>query len=454
MTKTKFAIFVFALAFGLNIFAFVFFRKNWQIEENKTVWLYELPKTPLVFDSGHGVEFSPQQALIGTLFVPPSIDGEALRRPEQRLAKSFSLSQNRKELIIELGPQARYENTDPILVSHWIESWNWVRPQLEGYSDLGQEWESWIRAELKAEEDSTNRPAVQKLVLRWANGLNQTVSPEKLVMTVLSHPLSGVIHPDNLEALKRLGRNAMKPTDWISSGAYRIRKWRPKEIVLFSREGDTYGIEKGYFRVLKFQSAPVKNPSAHYLQARATDAAVSDEHRVQKTGNVLNAFWICRSWKEAGTICNNAEHRKKIYEVLQGKEGALGSEYLKGLSVRVRIPEGSEVFREELKAAIHHKIEAAGGSVKPVSFFFENSEDADIELMFTSVVGESSNGFAPMLVMLNSRMQASSNEANLFGKLGQFELAAQAKEYYGKLPVSFYSLVFISTDLNEHKMPF
>ena len=44
---------------------------------------------------------------------------------------------------------------------------------------------------------------------------------------VLTHSLTGVIHPKNLSLLSE-GKKLTK--EWISSGPYRIQKWNPKEI--------------------------------------------------------------------------------------------------------------------------------------------------------------------------------------------------------------------------------
>jgi hypothetical protein len=435
MSKTKLAVLVFAVAFGVNFLAFFFSKKAMVVEEAKSVWIYELPLSASPLDAYVALDLSPQQGVVGTLFQPDHLSGDRPLSP--LLAESWSWSAKESVLDVKLKAGLRYSNGDPIEAAHFVAAHEWVRSKSPDLSSVSV-WNAFLGTRYEVIEGG--------LRLRIPTGLKE-FDLEEFLTEVLTHPLSGVIHPSNLEALKR-GEKPAK--EWISSGPYKIRKWLPKEIVLVSRDDFPVMLPKPFFRTLKFQSAPIKNPSCDFILARPGESESLNEHRVQDTEMRLSVFWVCRSFREAG-ICKDAAERAKLSALLSGRVPP-SPDQLAGKRIRYRIPLGSDEFRTQIRERITSVLGAAGAQVEETSFFFKNSDQTDLELQFVvTPVSQTSERFAAGLASLSSRLaEGASREKDLMGLWGTYSLQVLMKHQRGGI----FPKVFIEADLDEKKLPF
>jgi|GEM_PF-2266368 len=384
MSKTKLAILVFCVAFGVNGLAFLFSKKTLSIaEESKKVWLYELPPSASPLDAYPSLDLGPQQGVIGTLLKPNFQSAEKAEKETDRevtqtlLADSWTWNAKDRRFTFHLKEHLTYADGTPILAQHFVDTAKWIAPALAArlHTDAKRaeaipQWEALAQARWSA-------PDAHTLVIEWKS-LPRGFEAPKFLKEVLTNPLSGVVHPKNLEALQQ-GNKITK--DWISSGPYKVRKWNPKDIILISRDDFPVILPKRYFRTVNYQSAPVKNPACDYMMAAPGEEKGYEEHRVSAVDEDLHVFWICRSWQQSGTFCANPENRAKFARLIHGDSG-LPSDALAGQKVRYRIPTGSDAFRAKIRQQIETGVRALGGTVEETSYFFKPSADTDIELEF------------------------------------------------------------------------
>ncbi len=433
MSKSKLALLVFALAFGVNIFAFVFSKKAYLIEEVKNVWLYELPPTASPLDSYVAVEIGPQNGVIGTLT-------HLMEKSDWKPGKGAASS---SVLTIDLKAGLTFSNHEAILPEHWIKSREWSKPYLQQWAS-DPLWNAYLTAEVEWKS-----PA--QVQFTWKNAL-PNFEVDAFLKTVLSHPMTGVIHPTNLLAMKSEKTLNAKPLtkDWISSGSYRVRKWNPKEIVLISRDDFPVSIPKEFFRTLKYQSAPVKNPSADFMYSMPGEEKAYPDHRVNSVNQTLHVFWICRSWQQAGSFCANAENRSSFAQLMAGTEKR-SSLTLSSQKLRYRIPFGSDAFRNEITSKIISDVKMMGGYTEEISYFFKPSTDADIELLMVVTDSSISSENAAKMANLSSRlgMNDANLPTNLVGEFSHYPLQVLMKNMKG----GAFLKVFIEPDLDEKKLP-
>ncbi len=436
MSKTKLALLVFGIAFGVNLAAFLFSKKTFTVDESKTVWIYELPGSASPADAYVALDLGPHQGIIGTLFVPDHLEGnQALA---SLLADRWTWNQASRTLDVRLKEGLRYQNGDPVLPEHFLSFRDYLVEKGLRFGASGV-WSEWLRLKAEAVDGG----------LRFVftpRGGSDNLDLEAFLSEVLTHPLSGAIHPSNMARIRngaRLGK------DWISSGPYKVRKWQAKEIVLVSRTDFPVRLPDPFFRTLKYQSAPVKNPSCDFLFGSADESKILGEHTRQETGLDLTVFWVCRSFREGG-ICKSPDLRELVARSLSGV-GSIAPDALKGKTVRYRIPVGSEPFRERIRRRIEERVAAAGAWVEETSFFFSESSDTDLELEFVVTPGgESRESLAPTLALLSSRLGIDSlGESNLIGEVEHFPLSVFMKRMKG----GTFGKVFLEPDLDEKKMP-
>jgi len=422
MSKTKLALLVFVLAFGVNVAAFLLSKKAYVIEEVKNVWMYELPPSSNPLDAYVAEDLGPHNGIIGTLF-------RLKDASEWKTEKG-----NGGTLTIHLKQGLTFSNQQPIMPEHWVESANWAKPYL---TKLASDplWSAYLAADVK-----WSSPTEVQFI--WKT-VPQGFVAETFEKKILSHPMTGVFHPDNL-------KEKYPKKNWISSGPYKVRKWNPKEIVLVSRDDFPATIPKEFFRTLKYQSAPVKNPSCDFMQAQPGEEKPLEDHRVVEASQTLHLFWACRSWKETGSFCANAKNRE-IFAKLMASNSAAGTEKFDPAVVRYRIPEGSDAFRNEITKKISSLMGSAGGSVKEISYFFKPSTDADIELLFVVADARISSENAANMAVLSSRLGIEGTNApvNLVGEFAKFPVQYLMKNMRGEP----FAKVFLEPDLDEKKLP-
>ncbi|NDG83501.1 MAG: hypothetical protein EBX52_00500, partial [Proteobacteria bacterium] len=305
MSKTKLALIVFLIAFGVNGLAFLLSKKTFTVDEVKSVWIYELPQSSSPLDSYVALDLGPHQGIIGTLFAPDHLKGASAL--SNLLAGRWSWDQSHRVLSIELKSGLRYQNGDPVLPEHFAAFRDLLKQNGVKFGSNAL-WNAWLSAKIEASGNSL------RYHLDPVPGQEET-DVEGFLSEVLTHPLSGAIHPMNLEAIRK-GTRLTK--DWISSGPYKVRKWNPKEIEIASRDDFPVKLPEPFFRVLRFQSAPVKNPSCDFLLGQAGEEKSMGEHSSQSTSLELSVFWVCRSFRGEG-ICSDAPARVAIREALSGK---------------------------------------------------------------------------------------------------------------------------------------
>jgi hypothetical protein len=432
MSKTKLAILVFCIAFGVNIGAFVFSKKAFTVEELKNVWIFELPPSASPLDSYGAIDLGPQQGIIGTIFKPNFRNDAPV---ETLLADTWTWSEKNSELTIRLKGALTYSDQSPIEAQHFVETALFLAPQVPTTSP---EWLALSKARWKAIDPKSFVIALSPLPKDFDLAL--------FLREVMTHSLSGVVHPKNLQSLKD---NQKVTRDWISSGPYRVRKWNPKEITLVSRDDFPVMLPKEFFRTLKYQSAPVRNPSCHFVQAVPGEEKPMGEHSISPTEQSLHVFWICRSWAEKGSFCSNPENRASFAKLLSGAEIG-SSQSLAGTKVRYRIPTGSDPFRGRIREQIESGVKLMGGSVEEISYFFKPSTDADIELLFVETPkGPNESKTAAAFAMLSSRLGASArSEKNLVGEIATHPVNILLKAMQGEV----FDRVFLVPDLDQ-KLP-
>lgn len=448
LSKTKLAFAVFCVAFGVNILAFVFSKKTLLIEETKTVWLFELPPSLSPLDSYSARGVGPHSGAIGTLFMPTqgSQDQDIL---QSSLTDQWSWDEKARTLTAKLREGLTYSDGTPILASHWVDSIRWIQSQALNLAVL-PEWQAFTRMEVVA-------PAPQQLTLTLKS-VPAGFQFIWFVQNVLSHPLSGVLHPENLKKLQA-GQKVTK--DWISSGPYRVRKWKPKEIILVSRDDFPVRMNEQFFRTLRYQSAPIKNPACDFIYANGEDTIEKpngklkakdkdlDEHSVTPLADEVTIFWLCRSWKDPGSFCSDPLNRQGLVQALSpGFSGAP----LTGKTLKVRIPNGSDAFRAQFKKDLQEKVTRAGGQVEEVSFFFKESKDADLELGFViAPVSGVSKEFPSQAMRLSSRLGGGAwAEPNVVGEVARMPLVLLMKRMDSGDP---FRKVFLEPDIEEKKLP-
>jgi hypothetical protein len=439
MSKTKLAILVFCIAFGLNIAAFLFSKKTFMIEEVKNVWLYELPPTASPLDAYVATDLGPQQGIIGTLFKPnfhTIVAGDETPVVETLLADSWTWNDKLKQLTVKLKDKLIYSDGSPILPEHFIETAQWVAPQIRSFDS--PEWKALAEAKWSAKDSKT-------LVIEWQK-MPVGFDLQKFLKSVMTQPLAGVIHPANLEALKK---NQKITKEWIASGPYRVRKWNPKEITLVSRDDFPIMLQKEFFRTLRYQSAPVKNPSCDFMQAQSGDEKGLDDHRVMATDQSVHVFWACRSWAEKNTFCSNPANREAFAKLISGAE-TRSSQTLVGQKVRYRIPTGSDSFRAKIREQIESQVKMMGGTAEEISYFFKPSTDADIELQFVvTPKDQNSTNLAESLAKMGTRLGDNTRlEKNLVGEISTYPINILMKHMKGEV----FDRVFLIPDLDEKKL--
>jgi hypothetical protein len=338
---------------------------------------------------------------------------------------------------VNLKPGLRYSNGDPVLPSHFVSSHDFVVSRAESLASVPV-WNAFLRSRFEALTDGIQIRIPAEI---------KDFDLEDFLTEVLSHPLSGVVHPVNLEALKR---NEVPGKEWISSGPYKVRKWLPKEIILVSRDDFPVMLPKKFFRTLKFQSAPIKNPSCDYMLARPGEAESLKEHRPHDTRMSLSVLWMCRSFREDG-VCKDPEMRARIAALLSGRLKP-ESHLLSGSRVRFRIPLGSDEFRSEIRERIRSVLGAAGARIEETSFFFKDSSETDLEIQFVVTPREYADGdFALSLGSLSSRLGSNAGqEKDLLGRVGAYAIQVLMKNQSGGI----FPKVFIEPDLDEKTLPF
>ena len=434
MSKTKLAILIFGLAFGVNIAAFLLSKKTFTVDEAKNVWIYELPLTASPLDAYVALDLGPHQGVIGTLFQPNHLQGE--HALAMMLADQWKWDQTSGVLEVTLKKSLHYSNGELIQGSDFVSAHQYVVSQGMNLKGSGI-WEAFLLSQFEATDSG--------LRIRIPGGIKD-FDLEMFLSQFLTHPLSGPIHPKNLEALKK-GEEVKK--DWISSGPYKIRKWNPKEIEMVSRDDFPIMLPKQFFRTLKFQSAPIKNPSCDFLLGRNEDRKTLSEHSVQETNMQLSVFWICRSFKQEA-FCKDEKQRAVLAQILSGSLKP-SPELLQGKKIRFRIPTGSDEFRASVREKIQNQLKAAGAEVEETSFFFKNSSETDLELEFVvTAKGQGGPDIAMSLGRMTSRLgQSAIKESNLMGEIANYPLQIYMKNMKGEI----FPKVFIEPDLEEKKLP-
>ncbi len=426
MSKTKLALLVFALAFGVNIIAFVFSKKAYLIEEVKNVWLYELPPTASPLDAYVAVDFGPHNGVIGTLYhLMEKFDW----KPSTGLA-------NPSVLTIDLKPGLTFSTQEEILPEHWIKSAEWAKPFLQFWK-ADPLWNAYLSAKIVWQSST-------QVQFIWRTQ-QTSFKADSFLKQILSHPMTGVMHPKNLQ-----GKKLTK--EWISSGPYKVRKWNPKEIVLISRDDFPATIPKEFFRTLKYQSAPVKNPSCEFMQAQPGEEKAFGEHRSNPVEQTLHLFWVCRSWKEGASFCGNTQNREVFAKLMaEQKPQALSSSSLSSQKLRYRIPFGSDAFRNEITQKIKLGVMSRGGSVEEISYFFKPSTEADLELLFVVTDSRVSSEIAAKMAVFSSRLNFDGKEIpqNIVGEFAKYPIQILMKNMRGDA----FSKVFLEPDLEEKKLP-
>jgi hypothetical protein len=433
MSKTKLALLVFGLAFGVNILAFLISKKTFTVDEVKTVWIYELPLTASPLDAYVALDLGPHQGVVGTFFRPNHMMGE--HPLETLIADTWKWDQSAGVIELNLKNGLKYSNGDPIQPSDFVSSHDFVVSRLP-------EFKEGVWAAFKASRFESNGTGIRIIIPKEFLGFDL----EAFMSEVLTHPLSGVIHPKNLEALKS---GVALTRDWISSGPYKIRKWNPKEIEIVSRDDFPVMLPKTFFRSLKYQSAPVKNPSCDFLLGRESDHKTLSEHSVADMGIQLSVFWVCRSFKQ-DAFCKDPEHRKVLAGLL-ANDSPVSTGVLSGQKVRFRIPTGSDDFRNVIREKIRSRLEAAGAQVEETSFFFKNSDQTDLELQFVVTPREESFRNAAMSLALGAtRLGVGAiKQTDLLGEIARFPLQIYMKRMKGET----YRKVFLDPDLEEKNLP-
>jgi hypothetical protein len=414
--------------------AFLLSHKTFMVEESKNIWMYELPLTASPVDAYAALDIGPHQAVVGTLFRPNHAEGE---HPLQNLlADSWTWDNKTHVLSVKLKPGLLYGNGEAILPEHFVAAHEYLKTKLVAFGD------DTFLGELR---NATFTVAPNALAIT----LQKTPANfdlESFLREALTNPMSGVIHPKNLEALQR-GEKLGK--EWITSGPYMISKWTAKEIELISRSDFPVGMQKDFVRTLKYQSAPVKNPSCDFLQGRVGDERAMNEHKVVPTSSLVSILWVCRSY-EQDSFCKDPANRKGLSLVLSGK-GQASSDALRGKTLRYRIPFGSDEFRNAIREKIVKVMEDSGGKAEETSYFFKASKDTDVEIEFvvTPEVSDPAN-FAMSLARLSSRLGSNAmQETDLFGIIDAFPLELLMKNMKGEP----FSKVFLEPDMDEKKLP-
>jgi len=436
MSKTKLALVILILAFGVNGIAFLFSKKSFTVEEVKNLWIYELPATASPLDAYAALDLGPHQGLVGTLFVP-----EHLREKSgvsSFLASNWDWNASKKQLEIHLKPGLLYQTGERIAPVHFTGLRDLLKKKASNLF-TSPDWKAWMEARIETGADWIR--------MDFAGvPLESGFDLERFLREVLTHPLTGAVHPKNLEAI---ASGARLTKDWISSGPYKVRKWNPKEITLVSRDDFAIRLPDPFFRTLKYQSAPIKNPSCDFLLGRAEEGPTLREHSMQDTDLELSVFWICRSFRETG-ICQDASHRADLAKALASDEVTV-LPGLKGLKVRYRIPVGSDSFRDSFRKRIEKNLAASGASVEETSYFFKSSAETDLELQFVVTSSDPDRrSLARSLAVISSRLGFDTlSESDLIGEITHFPLSVFMKKMKG----SIYGKVFLEPDLDEKRMP-
>ncbi len=435
MSKTKLALLILAVTFGANTIAFVFSKKSFTVEEVKNLWIHEIPSSASPLDSYAALDLGPHQGIVGTLVAPNHLKSAQEATP--LLAESWTWNPGKTLLAVRLVPGLKFQNGDPVTPVHFTGLRDYLKAKGPGlFAD--PTWKAWMESEIRAGEGG-----VEFDLGKTKPGFD----PAAFLASVLSHPLTGAIHPSNLESIKN---GTVLTKEWISSGPYKVRKWNPKEITLVSRDDFPIRLPDPFFRTLKFQSAPIKNPSCDFLLGQAMEEDAMREHSRQDTSLDLSVFWVCRSFRDGG-VCSDRNLRLGIAKALAPGGSSAEGPSLKGVKVRYRIPVGSDSFRAEFRKRIEGNLARAGATVEETSYFFKSSKETDLELQFVvtpPVAGDPD--FAMTLARISSRLGIDVlSEENLIGEVTRFPLSVFMKKMKG----SIYGKVFLEPDMDEKRMP-
>ncbi len=441
MSANKMFFGLFVLFFGANVVGIVYFGKNKPLEEAKTIWLYELPKTPAPWDGMVSLEYGPTQALVGTLALPGSSKNQVGYYLAQSIrgagtesaagggasgADKSSAAKNETEVLIPAG--LTFTNGHPITAESFIQSRDLILAQVQalGYAlkDIPLVIRPFYGATLSSTA-ATVSAGVEKgstvLTIRW----NEVPTD---VFQTLSHPWTGAVHPSNISP----GLAVKDPKEWVSSSAYRVRKWRPKEKVLASRNDFKPGLPITLFRTLKFLTAPVKNPSAAVLPAAFGEIPLEKSFipRNRPMG-FYQILWICRSWSQAGRPCAERLQTSSVKAAPDLLPSRPGEELV------TRIADGAEKFRGEFRNALGVKWTAAGGKFTANSSVFSKPEDADLEYLFLHTISNSVEesrffaGFSSRLRSADGRLPTREQMLRLSDRVHSFQADDQLKEATG-----------------------
>jgi hypothetical protein len=435
MSKTKLALLVFALAFGVNIVAFLWSKKTFTVDEVKNVWLYELPPTASPLDSYSSLDIGPDQGIIGTLYQPNYL--EPATPAKMLLASHQAWDEKSSTFTFDLVAGANYSDNTPIVAADFVSAHEYLVKQIP--ADFSSTlWHAWRDSKFEA---------VSPTQLKISFPVQGLKSEEraKFIAQILTHPLSGPIHAKNLAELQK---NEKVKGDWISSGPYKVRKWNPKEIILVSRDQFPVMMPAPFFRTLRFQSAPVKNPSCEFMEGKLGEEKPSLEHQELKTSETMHVLWICRSWKDPTRFCADPDLRANLSIALSKNPGTAKG-ILTNQKVKYRIPFGSDPFRAEFKKLMNDRVQAAGGTIEEVSYFFKPSTDADIELEFVAAPMGEDPKMAETFGLLSTRMgDQAFQQLNLVGEVETFPMSILMKNMKGDT----YQKVFLEPDLAEKKL--
>jgi hypothetical protein len=418
----------------INGLAFYFSHKTFMVEEVKNVWLYELPLTASPLDSTVALDIGPHEAVIGTLFRPNHVTTD--HALQTLLADTWTWDDQKKLLKVKLKKNITYGNKDPITADQFVNAHEFIKTKLGNFSSDS------IFGILR---DSTFVATPDGLTISFAK-LPKSFDLENFLREALTHPLSGVIHPKNLAALQA-GTAITK--DWITSGAYLISSWKPKEIDLISRSDFPVGMIKDVLRTIKYQSAPVKNPSCEFLQARTGDERTMDDHKAVDSESRESVLWMCRSYRQEA-FCKDPENRKILSKLIAGTITP-NPNLLTGKTLRYRIPFGSDAFRNAIRDRLTSLMQAAGGKAEETSYFFKNSKDTDLELEFvTAPNSDDPTAMAIAMAGLSSRLGSdAAHEPDLVGIVESFPLQILIKDEGGEP----YAKLFLDPELDQKKLP-
>jgi hypothetical protein len=362
MSAKRLGILIFVLGFGLNLIGFFFFGRLKAFEDTRSIWLPELPKTAAPWDSGASRMSGPAQGLVGTLARP---DGGP------HLGETWDWSPVTATLKVRLRPGLTYSTGEPIEASDFLRTREYLKKELlaVGYAkeDFPIEFKRWVEAEVTV--------LGQELSIQFQGAVDP--------VAVLSSAWTGVLHPKN----QTPGMLIQNPKDWISSGPYIIRKWKPKEVILASRKDFPGSLGSNRFRTVRMSAPSVRNPSSDLVSTGPMDAEMTSEHQ-KLIGNYgfVHVLAICRSINRVGSVCNDSKLAQSLKNAVL-KNRSIPENLFAGKKIAYRIAPGAEEFRVSFPNLLQVLAKQGGGQAVELSSIFDPVEDADLELSFVVTGG-------------------------------------------------------------------